>query len=44
MLDFSISYPDLIKFHYFTDLTQRGDRGIKEAQKQDEFKENSFIS
>jgi hypothetical protein len=26
-LSFSISYPDLIEFPYFADLTQRGDRG-----------------
>jgi hypothetical protein len=24
MLSFSISYPDLIKLHYFTDTTERG--------------------
>jgi hypothetical protein len=27
LLNFSSSYPDLIKLHYFVDLTQRGDRG-----------------
>jgi hypothetical protein len=27
MLSFSISYPDLIKFPYFADATERGDRG-----------------
>jgi len=26
MLSFSISYRDLIKFHYFADTTERGDR------------------
>jgi hypothetical protein len=36
MLSFSISYPDLIKLLYFADLTQRGDRGLKEAQRQGE--------
>ncbi len=36
MLIFSISYPDFIKFPYFVDLTQRGDRGWKEAQRQGE--------
>jgi hypothetical protein len=36
MLIFSISYPDLIKLPYFVDLTQRGDRGSKEAQRQGE--------
>jgi hypothetical protein len=29
MLSFSISYPDLIKFPYFADPTQREDRGAK---------------
>jgi hypothetical protein len=29
MLSFSISYPDLIKFPYFVDTTERGDRGAK---------------
>jgi hypothetical protein len=36
MPSFSMSYPDLIKFPYFVDLTQRGDRGWKEAQKEGE--------
>jgi hypothetical protein len=36
VLSFSISYPDLIKFPYFADHTQRGDRGRKEAQRQGE--------
>jgi hypothetical protein len=36
MLSFSCSYPDLIKFPYFADLIQRGDRGWKEAQRQGE--------
>jgi hypothetical protein len=44
MLSFSISYPDLIKLHHFTDLTQRGDRGWKEVQRHDNFKENSNMS
>jgi hypothetical protein len=43
MPSFSISYPDLIKLPYFVNLTQRGDRGWKEAQRQDDFKENSRI-
>jgi hypothetical protein len=30
---FTISYPDLIKFHYFADLSQRGHRGWKDAQR-----------
>jgi hypothetical protein len=29
MLRFNISYPDLIKFPYFADSTERGDRGAK---------------
>jgi hypothetical protein len=29
MLSFSISYPDLIKFPYFADTTERGDNGLK---------------
>jgi hypothetical protein len=29
MLSFSISYPDLIKFPYFVDTTERGDKGPK---------------
>jgi hypothetical protein len=29
MLSFSISYRDLIKFPYFADTTERGDRGWK---------------
>jgi hypothetical protein len=32
MLSFSISYPDLIKFHYFADTTGRGDRGRKQRR------------
>jgi hypothetical protein len=27
MLSFAVSYPDLIKFPYFADTTERGDRG-----------------
>jgi hypothetical protein len=38
MLSFSISYPNLIELPYFADLTQRGDRGWKEAQRQGEDK------
>jgi hypothetical protein len=47
MLSFIISYPDLIKLPYFADLTQRGDRGWKQAQRQGEnkayFEENSIV-
>jgi hypothetical protein len=42
MLSFSISYLDLIKFPYFADLIQRGERGWKQAQRQGDFKENSI--
>ncbi len=31
--EFSTSHWDLIKFHYFVDTTERGDRGWKQAQK-----------
>jgi hypothetical protein len=47
MLSFSISYPDLVKFHYFVDLTQRGDQGGGSERRPEErvgdFKENSSI-
>jgi hypothetical protein len=41
-----MSYPDLIKFPYFVDLTQRGNKGggWKEAQREGNFKENSNVS
>jgi hypothetical protein len=39
MLSFSISYPDLIKFPYFTDTIERGDRGVKQRVT---FKDNSI--
>jgi hypothetical protein len=32
MLSFSISYWDLINFHYFADTTERGDRGWKQRE------------
>jgi hypothetical protein len=35
-LSFSISYPVDINLPYFADLTQRGDRGSKDAQRQGE--------
>jgi hypothetical protein len=38
MLNFSISYWDLIKISYFADTTERGDRGWKQAQRQGEEK------
>jgi hypothetical protein len=47
MLSFTISYWDLIKLPYFADLTQREDRGWKEAPKtgwrQDDYNENSIF-
>jgi hypothetical protein len=33
MLSFDISCWDLVKFHYFADTTERGDRGWKQAQR-----------
>jgi hypothetical protein len=36
MASFSISYWDLIKFHYYADTTEREDRGWKQAQRQGE--------
>jgi hypothetical protein len=36
MLSFSISYWDLIKFPYFVDTTEGGDRGWKQAQREGE--------
>ncbi len=43
MLSFSISYWDLIKFHYLADTTERGDREWKQAQRQRDFTYNSII-
>jgi hypothetical protein len=37
MLGFNISYPDSIKFPYYTDPTKRGVSVWKEAQRQDDF-------
>jgi hypothetical protein len=34
MSSFSISYKDLVKFHYFADTTEGGDRGWKQAQRE----------
>ncbi len=36
MLSFSISYWDLVKFHYFADSTEREDKGWKQAQREGE--------
>jgi hypothetical protein len=43
MLSFSISYWDLIQFHYFEDTTERGDKGWKHAQRQSDFIDKSII-
>jgi hypothetical protein len=40
MLSSSISYWDLIKFPYFVDITESGDRGWKHAQRQGDFMDN----
>jgi hypothetical protein len=48
MLSFGISYPDLIKFPYFADTTERGDRGAKPeeigGETEGHFMDNSDIS
>jgi hypothetical protein len=44
VLSFSISYWDLIKFHYFADTSKRGVRGWKEAQRQGEDRVTLLIS
>ncbi len=36
ILSFNFSYWDLINFPYFVDTTERGDKGWKQAQRQDE--------
>jgi len=43
MLSFNILYPDLIKFYYCADTTERGVWGWKEAQKQRDFVDNSIV-
>ncbi len=43
MLSFSISCWDLIKFPYFADISERGDRGWKNAQRQGEDKVTLLI-
>jgi hypothetical protein len=40
MLSFDISYPDLIKFSYFADTTEREDRGGG-GETEGEFTDNS---
>jgi hypothetical protein len=37
MLSFSIPYSDLIEFPYFADTIERGDKGLKQAQRQGDF-------
>jgi len=46
MLSFSISSGDLIKFPYFADTTERGDRGGggKQAQREGDLTDKSNIS
>jgi hypothetical protein len=44
ILSCSISYWDLIKYPYFADTTERGDRGWKEAQRQGEDRVNLRIT
>jgi hypothetical protein len=47
MLSFSISYPDLIKFLYFADATERRDRGAKAeeigGEIEGDFMDNSIV-
>jgi len=40
MLSFNISYPDLIKFPYFADITERGDIG---GEMEADFTDNSIM-
>jgi hypothetical protein len=44
MLKLSISYWDLIKFPYFADTTERGDKGRKQAQRQSDFPNKSIAT
>jgi hypothetical protein len=41
MLSFSISYWDVLKFPFFADTTEKGDREWKQAQRQGDFLDNS---
>jgi hypothetical protein len=47
MLSFNISYPDVIKFPYFVDTTQRGGKGAKAeeigVETEGDFMDNSVI-
>jgi hypothetical protein len=43
MLSFIISYWDIIKFPYFADTIERGDRGWKQAQREGDFPNNSNV-
>jgi hypothetical protein len=44
MLGFSISYPDWIKFPFFATALEEGMGGWTEAQRWDDFRENSSVS
>jgi len=44
ILSCNISYWDLIRYLYFADITERGDRGWKEAQRQGEDRVNLLIT
>jgi hypothetical protein len=43
VLSFSISCPDLIKFHYFANTTEREDRGAKAEEIGGEKTEGNFM-
>ncbi len=43
MVSFSISYWDLIKFPYFADTTERGDRRWKQAQRQGDVTTHTIV-
>jgi hypothetical protein len=46
MLSFIISYPKIIKFPYFADTTERGDRGRKQRiwdETEGDFTDNSIV-
>jgi hypothetical protein len=46
VLSFSVSYPDLIKFPYFADTTERGDRGQSRGDRDVtdcDFRDNSCV-
>jgi hypothetical protein len=46
MLNLRISYPEIIKFPYFADTTERGDRGRKQrrwGETEGDFTDNSIV-